>query len=654
MEHNRHSFASRLSFKTVLITSLIFLATIAVIIFKGGPVMYDRAVKYSGQCLKTSIIDVQSNLSVIEATSRAVVSTFEEHYNGRHVIDTAGCYRLLRRTLLDNSGIIGCGFFFEPHKYLKSNRFAGIYATNALSGGDGSISLEWDDDASFKEDGYNYFDMDWYSSVCESGKPTWLSPFLEYVVTTDYRTLMTTYSYPVKDRNGEFIGVFAIDMSLDWLYDKLVKIRPYSHSNVVLADSELNFICNPISPTPYDGSMFDTPFIQGMSSTLDADITRERLSDFGENAGGLQVREGKKRAVLIFQEMENGWILCTASLYSDIFEDLNHLLLFVLVITVACLVLMFFMNRRTIHKVAEPIKEFAGAASKITDGRFDVPIPQVNTGDELEYLGNALTYMQESVTNYIAELKTTTAAKERLESEINVARGIQAKMLNTEFPEMEKAGIFATAIPAREVGGDLYDFLIEGKKIYFIVGDVSGKGVPAALLMAIAISAFRAIDRRKHTVAEMTGLINNTFSRSNREMMFVTMLVGCLDTETGDLQICNGGHNPMMIIGPDGKASLYKAKNNLACGIMEGFPYQGESLSIERGSRLVVYTDGITEAERGDKAQYEESRLLEWGAGCGRETSDEEAVSSLLASVNRFTEGNEPNDDRTILSILLK
>lgn len=655
MKTNKHSFASRLITRTVLTTSIIFLATVSVIIFKGGPVMYDRAVEYSGQCLRASLLDVQTKISTIEATASATVSTFEEHYNGNHIIDTAACYNLLRKTIENNTGIIGCGFFFEPHKYIRGNRFAGLYSTTALSGKNGEISTEWDDDISFAEDGYDYSEQEWYSLARESGEPTWISPFLEYIVTTDYQTLVSSYSYPVKDKNGDFIGIFAVDISLDWLYDKLVGIRPYEHSNVVLADNELNFICNPLSQNPYEGSMYDTPFVQEMDYTLDRSLTVNDLYFYEENIGVTKISEGHDKAFLIFQKMENGWILCTASLYDDIFSDLIGLILLISTITVICLILMFILSRRVIHKVSEPIREFAEATSKITEGRFDVPIPQVNTKDELEELGNALIYMQESVTDYIARLKTTTAEKERLASELSVARGIQSKMLNTEFPEMEHAGLSASCIPAREVGGDLYDFFIDGKYLYFIVGDVSGKGVPAALLMAITISAFRALNKKLHTMAEMTGLINNTFCRSNREMMFVTTIVGRLDTKTGELEICNGGHNPMMIVSPDGNASLYNAKHkNLACGIMEDFPYEGESLTLEKGSRLIVYTDGISEAEKADKSQYGEPRLLEWGETCGPDESDADAIDSLISSVDTFTEDNEPNDDRTILCISLK
>ena len=198
------------------------------------------------------------------------------------------------------------------------------------------------------------------------------------------------------------------------------------------------------------------------------------------------------------------------------------------------LLVLYYLSRKIIFDESKPIKEFAIAASKITDGRFDIPIPEVKTKDEMMELGNALTYMQDSVTRYIAELKTTTAEKERLASELDVARKIQAQMLSTDFPQLEGCGIWASSVPAREVGGDLYDFFVKDKNLYFIIGDVSGKGVPAALLMAITIAAFRSSCKKEQDVSELVSIINDTFCESNEDMMFVTLIAGKLNMETGE------------------------------------------------------------------------------------------------------------------------
>ena len=319
--------------------------------------------------------------------------------------------------------------------------------------------------------------------------------------------------------------------------------------------------------------------------------------------------------------------------------------------TVIGLLVLFFSSRRIIHRESSPISDFALAASKITGGRFDVPIKETGTQDELEDLGDALRYMQQSVTDYIEKLETTMSEKRRLESELDVARNIQMQMLSKQFPHMEHAGVYASCTPAREVGGDLYDFVISGDSIYFVLGDVSGKGVPAALLMAITIAAFRAIGKKGHDIAEIASRVNNTFCRSNDDLMFVTLVVGKLDMSNGHVTFCNAGHNPMVLVDDKGKAEFIKCKPNVACGILEGFPYEEESFDMKPGSRLIVYSDGITEAEDSVKNQFGEDRLIEWAEKCDTKCSDQEAVNSLAESVHEFVKGAEPNDDRTILAL---
>ena len=245
------------------------------------------------------------------------------------------------------------------------------------------------------------------------------------------------------------------------------------------------------------------------------------------------------------------------------------------------------------------------------------------------------------------------ASKQRLENELDVARKIQTQMLSTDFPTFKNIELYASSTPAKQVGGDLYDFFVTDSGVYFIVGDVSGKGVPAALLMAISIAAFRASGKKGHTAQEIVSLINETFCRSNEDMMFVTLVVGHIDAETGEMDFCNAGHNPMVLIGPDGNATLMKEKTNVACGIMPGFPYAGENVTLEHGSRLLVYSDGVTEAENDIKELYGESRLLEWAEshGKGKTSSDKAVVELLSVSVSNFAAGAEQNDDITIMSI---
>lgn len=648
MKRYRSSFASKLGIQTALLSSLLFLGAILAIAYEAGDMTKKRAVVYARQSLQIAIREMQSILSNAEEQSKASAISLEEHYRSDKIIDTTRCYRLLERVIEDDSSIMGAGFFFAPYKYIRGNRFAGIYVSRP--NGEGEFAHEWDDDKSFAVDGYNYLRADWYSNVEKMRKANWESPFYETMET--YYQMLTTYTVPLVEENGDFIGVFAADISLDWLEEKLASLRPYPHSNVVLVDSTLSIICNPIADDQFERSMYDTPFIPGSDYSARRDFEEKEFRDMVNGGGDIRISAGLKTSFLITERMDNGWILCVTMPLSDVFSDLIKLWCQLLILTLVVIPLIYFLSKSKIKKISRPVVEFANAARKITDGRFDVPIPLVKTNDELEDLGNALSFMQESVTKYIAELEVTTAEKARMGSELSVASKIQDEMLCKDFPQMKKGGIFADSIPAKEVGGDLYDFFINGEDIYFILGDVSGKGIPAALLMAITIAAFRSAGKTDHPVEQVVSLINNTFCKSNNDMMFVTLVVGKINTVTGKMQVCNAGHNPILAVQPDGTSDFLKIKTNVACGVMPDFPYEGDVINLREGTRLIIYSDGITEAENSDKDQYGEARLAEWAGayGYGRRKEDE-VVGSLLTSVRGFTAGAEQNDDMTILSI---
>ncbi len=465
---------------------------------------------------------------------------------------------------------------------------------------------------------------------------------------------MTTFSYPLIDTDGSLFAVLTLDMSLDWLQSVLESKKTYPHSNLLIVDQDMNIVCNPISEHPFEGTIFDQPIVKDMDFVFPPGFEGTVWYLVGP-ACVTKIKYNGHYAYCGYRTMENGWYIFVTNHYRDIFASLESLWHILWAITVVGLLILFFVSRHIIYKIARPINAFAKAASKITDGRFDVPIPAVDTQDEIEDLGNALRFMQKSVTEYIEKLETTTAEKERLESELDVARKIQMQMLCKKFPSIPGCGINAYSCPAREVGGDLYDFFVNGNDLYFIVGDVSGKGVPAALLMAITIAAFRAAGKKGHSSSEIVALINNTFCKSNEDMMFVTLVTGKINVKTGDIEFCNAGHNPMMLIKPNGNPEFVKAANNLACGVVPDFNYVSDSFIMQKGSRLVIYSDGITEAENAKQDQFGEVRLLEWATkgGTSMIPSDHDAVSSLLQSVTRFTAGAEQNDDMTIMSISL-
>jgi sigma-B regulation protein RsbU (phosphoserine phosphatase) len=254
------------------------------------------------------------------------------------------------------------------------------------------------------------------------------------------------------------------------------------------------------------------------------------------------------------------------------------------------------------------------------------------------------------------ELKKTTASKERIESELRIARSIQMGMVPKifpPFPEREDVDLYATLIPAKEVGGDLYDFFIEGEKLYFIVGDVSGKGVPASLVMAVTCRLFRTLAAHFHTPAEIVMALNDTLAENNESNMFCTAFMGVLDLKTGKLKYCNAGHNAPVIIAPTGEVKFMEVTPNLPLGLFGGFPYTGQEYDITQGASLFLYTDGVTEAENKENALYSDERLLELLAK-QRNNMPCTIVDAVLNDVNKHADGAEQSDDITIMCIVNK
>lgn len=258
------------------------------------------------------------------------------------------------------------------------------------------------------------------------------------------------------------------------------------------------------------------------------------------------------------------------------------------------------------------------------------------------------------------QLEETTAAKERIESELRIARDIQMSMVPHQFPLREGLDLHALMTTAKEVGGDLYGYLLEGDKLYFCLGDVSGKGVPASLFMAQATRLFRTMAAQHMMPAEIATHMNMALTENNEQGMFVTMFMGLLDLNTGKLSFCNAGHNPPVLTdapvekGDNGPhpAHFIEMKPNAPIGLWPDLEYEGEEIESIMGHPLLVYSDGLTEAENKKQEQFGEERLMDFLYNNHFENG-KELDECLKALVDKFRDGAEVNDDLTLLSLKL-
>ena len=454
---------------------------------------------------------------------------------------------------------------------------------------------------------------------------------------------VTTFSAPLTDSDGTQFGQIKIDVLLSGITEELNREHYYENSYSTIVSK--------------GGLTLSHPQDEFMLSKLSDVATKRkdnsyiRLSD--------KMTSGEKGYLLItatnsfaiYGPVSNGWSAAIVCPSPVLFGWVIKFQLLLLLIALGDLVLLYFVTSKIISRTIMPLTEVTYLAKNVAKGNFQAEIPHVEGKTEMFHLHEALRNMLKSINDYISQLRTTTAANERFENELAIASEIQQQMLSTDFINDADVDLFAKLIPAKEVGGDMYDFLRAGRTVYFAVGDVSGKGVPAALYMAISRSLFHYVSEMSLSTSSIVSCINSSFCSGNESNMFITMFVGRIDLDTRELVFCNAGHNPIVIISPDGKAKYIHAKSNLAAGVFDEFQYEKESMIVEKGSRLLIYTDGVTEAEDSVKNQYGEDRLIEFANNMDPQMLSEDFVENLIKSIKEFTGDNDQNDDITIMSV---
>lgn len=301
--------------------------------------------------------------------------------------------------------------------------------------------------------------------------------------------------------------------------------------------------------------------------------------------------------------------------------------------------------------VSGPIRTLRTAVGHVSEGNFDFDLPDVKRRDEVGELTRAFRSMRTSLQEHIEELKQTTAAKERLESELEIAREIQMSMVPGDGElnrQLRNWDMTATLQPARAVGGDLFDIAeLPNGKLLVTVGDVSDKGVPAALFMARTVSLLKLLYGQGHSLQHLMRELNRHLSLDNESCMFVTLLCMIVDTETGDIELSSAGHSPPVLVS-EHHAQLLDIENGPPMGIHEETDFPCCKTSLPVGSSLILYTDGVTEAFNPGREEYGDDRMLAALGAIGTPDSSE-SVRGLLNSVTRFAADAEQSDDITVL-----
>lgn len=634
MPLKRKSIARRLGRYVLLLSAGILVSVSVLLGFVSHRLIERVSMEVAGKEVDLVISDIEKMISEVE---RAVdnVDWFVQRNSHRQRF----MYEATRELVLSNPSIIGSAVAFEPYYFKGTHWFAPYTYIDKETEEIRTIQMDNSD--------YDYPALDWYRVPRLYDKPVWSEPYFDE---GGGDRQMATYSLPLKDTTGTFFGILTSDISLSWLSTRLQSIAPYWDSHMMLISARGTFIVHPDRSLVLNATIFDQAAKSGDERALE--LARNMVN--GQRGSSRFRGTNNEDYYGIYGPLSNGWSVLLVTSYASVFLNLYAYNLVLGILMLLGLLALYFGCRNVVRRQTMPIVEFSQAAMTMAKGNFKARLPEVRTQDELQTLNKSMAYMQQSINEYITELKSTTASNERYESELNIARNIQMSMLPQNFPVREDCDLYAMVQPAKEVGGDLYDFIEVGDKLFFLVGDVSGKGVPAALFMAITRAAFRFIGALGISMSEVVERVNNSLCDGNTSEMFVTLFAGCLNLTTGELDYCNAGHNPILVIQPDGSASFLRAKPNLAAGLVERFPYEEEHLRLAPGSRLLLYTDGVTEAERPDKKQFGEQALLSWAKKLNPGVSSNAAALELYSRVRHFAAGAEQNDDITIMSVLYK
>jgi sigma-B regulation protein RsbU (phosphoserine phosphatase) len=507
----------------------------------------------------------------------------------------------------------------------------------------------------------------WYVGAKESNDNFWTAPYIDMVS----GKLVITCAHPVEGVNGEFAGVTGIDVIIDDLNNEIVNIDVGKHGYAFIVDSERTLI-SAGGFEAHERKIYERLKEHWDSAQEYTDLIT-RMASGKEGFERIPAPAGE-RFIAYSPIPATGWSLAIVQPVSEIMglvtensmaiekmtdETLsaihnmirNILVNFLIVIAFAVLVITYIADRMA-NKFIKPIITLEECFERIANGELDTRV-ELKTGDEIERLGVSVNAMARELKEYIGNLQTVTAEKERIGAELDVARKIQASMLPCvfpPFPHRSEFDIYASMLPAKEVGGDFYDFFfIDENTLAVVMADVSGKGVPAALFMVIAKTLIKNTALSGKSPEVVFGIVNNMLCENNDAGMFVTAFMGYLDIETGKFTYVNAGHTPP-VLRLNGRFELLKMKPGFVLAGLESTRFKQDEITLQKGDELFLYTDGVTEAMNNEKTLFGEVRLIKAMNNYGSLPVKEFIVSIKLV-IDDFAEGVEQADDITVLAL---
>jgi sigma-B regulation protein RsbU (phosphoserine phosphatase) len=540
---------------------------------------------------KSALQDLMTSaLRIQEIVVKAEVGVSSQVWHTQRHLDDPDYMNMLVASMAQDGGdnIVGAGIGFKPYYYPSKGKLYEVY------GRETEDSVEVEQIASEQHD---YTQTDFYQIAMRGDTVKWTPPYLD---AEGAKGVVTTYGMPVRDKRGEPVAVLLVDMATNWVGEVVNQHHrnPSSFSLVISEDGD--FIAGP------DDSLASPSLVRKIVDMVNDSTVERELKAKGRVTGFPFFDEECGESGHVYyavKKREPRWQIVLVCYDSEVFGKLDDMRKYIIIMMLAGIIVL-----------AVIIQLFVKSHRR---------------------------------------LQATQKEQDRIEGELHIAKEIQTQMLpQKNSVTRDDVDVFGSLVPAREVGGDLFDFFLRDEKLFFCIGDVSGKGVPSAMVMAVTHSLFRSASAHENNPARMMQVINETSCHGNEANMFVTLFIGVLDLPTGRLHYCNAGHDkPIIVNSQQSTVNSLDAKPNLPVGVFTDVKYVEHEHVLTSGSTLFLYTDGLTEARNGQRQFFGLERVKEVLCSVASESKPQVLLQTMTDAVNQFVEDAEQSDDLTMLVI---
>ena len=636
LKYIRRKLSIRVSLWVVLFAAIIFTVALGFLFFQSREAVRQEAISHASQILDKTSLRVEGILNRVEVASNMTKWLVE-----RHPDKADSMFVYSRSMLVNNPDFYNCSIAFEPYYFKDKGRYFSAYTKHI---GDSLRTIQGGSDS------YQYFFTDWYLMSTLLDKPSWTEPYMDLDVATNTSEMVTSYCQTIKNKDGQKIGVINTSLSISWLSNTISATKPYPNSYSIMIGRGGTYFVHPDSTK----ITRQTIFTQTLEHPDTAMVALGHAMQRGEEGMKHMNIDGKDCYVFYKPLGNTGCSMAIVCPEKDIFSGFDRLRRSVMAIVITGLLLMLYLFIRIITRELSPLRRLAHEAETIASGHFDAELPNFERIDEIGQLSQSFGNMQQSLVKYIEELKETTAEKASIESDLRIANGIQMGMLPENFPtrgDRDDVQLYASLTPAKEVGGDLFDFYFRDDKLFFCIGDVSGKGVPASLFMAVTRAVFRTTSAHESKPDRIVSVMNQMIADMNKTNMFVTLFVGVLDLPTGMLHYSNAGHDAPLLVGA-GVGEL-PCDSNIPVGVMPDWDYTLQEAQIYTNTTIFLFTDGLTEATSADFKLFDMERVNDVAvkALAQQQQEPQQLISLMTEAVHQFVGDAEQSDDLTMMAI---